>query len=81
VSELRAYAFFMRRPIDSQAWPTIYLDRERAEDCPDRVSAVVEIVVEEFERGVLIHCPNCKRLTDTRHLWRCEHCGAVTGAP
>lgn len=37
------YAFLIKRARDSEAWPTIFSDRKRAEEYPDRVSPVVPV--------------------------------------
>ncbi len=44
---MKAYAFLMRRPRDTQAWPVIYTDRERAEAAFGRVSPVIEVELTE----------------------------------
>lgn len=35
------YAFLIKRPIDREPWPTIFVDLERAEAYEHRVSEVV----------------------------------------
>lgn len=41
---LTAYAFWIRRPIDSQPWPLIYSDEQRALMCPHRITPVTHVV-------------------------------------
>lgn len=38
-----AYAFFVQRPIDHEAWPVIFRGRQQAEEYPHRITEVAEV--------------------------------------
>lgn len=42
------YVFLQKRPQDKQAWPTVYVNKELAEKCPFRCSAIVEVSLAEL---------------------------------
>ncbi len=37
------FVFLVKRPIDAEAWATVFTDEERATNYPNRVSQVVEV--------------------------------------
>ncbi len=41
------YTFLVRRPVDSQAWPLIFTDAERAAKSPHRVSDITIVHLKE----------------------------------
>ena len=45
----QGFAFWVKRPVDSEAWPAIYRKRELAEACPWRCTDIVVVAAIERE--------------------------------